>query len=53
MVEYVRMVVSLMEGRRVSRRAILRMLTEHLRQHTIVRRPQIEQAVLWLNEHPP
>jgi hypothetical protein len=53
MVEYVRMVVSLMEGRRVSRRAILRMLTKHLRQHTIVRRPQIEQAVLWLNEHPP
>ena len=52
-VEHVRMVVSLIEGRRVSRRAILRMLAQNLRQHTIARRRQIDQAVLWLNEHPP
>jgi hypothetical protein len=53
MVEYVRMVVSLMEGRRVSRRTILEMMAKVLRQHTMVRRRRIDQAVLWLNEHPP
>jgi hypothetical protein len=53
MVEYVRMVVSLIEGRRLSRRAILRMAATVLRQHTMVRRSKMEQAVLWLNEHPP
>ena len=34
MVEYVRMVVSLIEGRRVSRREVLEMLERVLRQHT-------------------
>jgi hypothetical protein len=29
------------------------MLAQNLRQHTIARRRQIDQAVLWLNEHPP
>ena len=53
MVEHVRMVASLMEGRRVSRRAIRQMLATVLRQHTMVRRRRIDQAVLWLNEHPP
>ena len=53
MVEHVRMVVSLIEGRRVSRRAILQMVAKNRRQHTMVRRRGIDQAVLWLNEHPP
>jgi len=52
-VEHVRMVVSLMEGRRVSRRAVLRMLAQKRRQHIMVRRARIDQAVLWLNEQPP
>jgi hypothetical protein len=52
-VEHVRMVVSLIEGRRISRRAILQMLAKNLRQHTMVRRRRIDQAVLWLNEQPP
>jgi hypothetical protein len=52
-VEHVRMVVSLIEGRRVSRRAILQMVVKNMRQHTMVRRSRIDQAVLWLNEPPP
>jgi hypothetical protein len=53
MIEYVRMVVSLIEGRRISRGQVWRMLARHLRQHTIVRRRQIDQTVAWLNEEPP
>lgn len=51
--EHVRMVVSLIEGRQVKRRAILQMAAKNRRQHTMVRRRKIDQAVLWLNEHPP
>ena len=53
MVEHVRMVVSLIEGRRVSRRQVLAILVKVLRQHTMVRRRKIDQAVAWLNEQPP
>jgi len=53
MVEHVRMVVSLIEGRRVSRRQVLAILAKVLRQHTMVRRRKIDQAVAWLNEQPP
>ena len=53
MVEHVRMVASLIEGRRVSRRQVLAMLQKVLRQHTMCRRRQIEQTVAWLNEAPP
>jgi hypothetical protein len=53
MVEYVRMVVSLIEGRWVSRWAVLRMLAQKLRQHSICRSRQIDQTVAWLNEAPP
>ena len=52
-VEHVRMVVSLIEGRPISRQTILEMLAENLRQHTMVHRSKIDQAVLWLNAHPP
>jgi hypothetical protein len=53
MLEHVRMVSSLIEGRRVSRREVLEMLERVLRQHSICRRPKIDQTVAWLNEHPP
>jgi len=53
MVEHVRMVASLIEGRRVSRRQVLAMLEKVLRQHTMCRRRKIDQTVAWLNEAPP
>jgi hypothetical protein len=46
------MVVSLIEGRRVSRRAILQLVAKNLRQHAMSRCSKIDQAVLWLNEQP-
>lgn len=51
--EYVRMVTSLIEGRRVTLAEVLEMLTGVLRQHRMVRTRRIDQAVAWLNEHPP
>lgn len=53
LVEYVRMVASLIEGRRISRAQVLRMLARKLRQHTLCRRRQIDQTVAWLQEEPP
>jgi hypothetical protein len=53
MVEYVQMVSSWIEGRRVSRKEILEMLARVLRQHTMCRRRKIDQAVAWLKAHPP
>ena len=53
MVEYVRMVASLIEGRRVSRGQVLRMLARKMRQHTMGRRRRIDQTVAWLHKEPP
>jgi hypothetical protein len=53
MVQHVRMVVSLIEGRRVSRRQVLLWRTKILRQHTLTRRPRMDHAVLWLHKQPP
>ena len=53
MVEHVRMVVSLIEGRRVSRQEVLEMLARVVRQHSMVRMRRIDHAVGWLNENPP
>jgi hypothetical protein len=53
MVEHVRMVASLIEGRQVSRRQVLEMLARVLRQLTIGRRRKIDQTVAWLNKEPP
>jgi len=53
MVAHVCMVVSLIEGRRVSREEIREMLAKVLRQHSIGRRRKIDHAVAWLIEHPP
>jgi len=52
-VEHVRVVASLIEGRRVSRRQVLVMLAKNVRQHSICRRGKIDQAVAWLNKEPP
>ena len=53
MLEYVRMLVSLIEARSVSRAEILEMLQRVLRQHSLGRRRKIDHAVNWLQEHPP
>lgn len=52
-VDHVRMVVSLIEGRPIRRWQVLRMLATVLRQHTIVRRRPVDHAVAWLNKRPP
>lgn len=53
MVEHVRMVSSLIEGREVSRTEVLEMFKRVLRQHTMSRRRKLDHAVAWLNEEPP
>jgi hypothetical protein len=53
MVEHVRMVASLIEGRRMSCRRVVEMLARVLRQHTMGRRRRIDQTVARLNEEPP
>ena len=53
MVSYLQMVVSLVEGRRMSRDEILEMLTRVLRQHSIAHRSRKDYFVWYLNEHPP
>ena len=53
MLEYVRMVISLIEARSVSRTEIVEMLQRVLRQHTLVRLRKIDHALIWLHEHPP
>jgi hypothetical protein len=51
--QHVRMVISLIEGRRFTRRQVLLMLAKILRQHTLTRRKPIDHAVLWLHKQPP
>jgi hypothetical protein len=51
--EYVRMVTSLIEGRKVSLAEVLEMLAQVVRQHRMVRTRRIDQIIAWLNEHPP
>ena len=50
---YLRMVISLIEGRRVSTAEILEMLSRILRQHSIRRRRRIDYVVQYLNKHAP
>ena len=52
-VEHVRMVVSLIEGRPVSRAAIEAMLKKVLRQHRMPKRGKIGDSVVRSDEHPP
>lgn len=53
MVAYVRMVVSLIEGRRVSRDEIVNMLARALRQHSMARRRRIDYVVGYVRGNPP
>jgi hypothetical protein len=53
LMEHIRVVLSLIEERPVSVEEIWEMLVQFLRQHTMVRRRKIDQAVSWLNEEPP
>ena len=50
---HLRGVLSIMEERPLSLVEIWEMLFQFLRQHTMVRRRKIDQAVSWLNEEPP
>lgn len=52
-VEHVRMAASLIEGRRVSREEILKMLARALRQRSLVRRRRIDYIVGHLNKASP
>lgn len=52
-VKYVMMVVSLIEGRRVSRQSIVRLLAKLLRQHSMCSHQRIGQTGIWSNEEPP
>ena len=52
-VEYVRVVTALIEGRRVSLAETLEMLARAVRQHSMVRQRRINQVVDWLHGQPP
>jgi hypothetical protein len=52
-VEYVRLVTGLIEGRVVSLAEVVEMLRRVLRQHSMVRMRRIDKMVAWLNERPP
>lgn len=52
-VEHVQRVVSLIEGRPVSRQEVLELLARVLRQHSMARRRRIDQTLDWLKANPP
>jgi hypothetical protein len=53
LLEYVRMVVSLIERRKVSLEEIDQMLMKIWRQRSMARPRKLDHIVGWLNEHPP
>jgi hypothetical protein len=53
LLQYLQMVVSLIEERPVSREEILEMLQRVLRQRTMSRRRRVDHTVAWLHEQPP
>jgi len=53
LVSYLAMVISLVEGRRVSREEVGELLSRVVRQHSIGRERRIDYVVRFLNEHPP
>lgn len=53
LVGYVRMVTSLIEGRRVSVEEVIRMLVRALRQHSIAHRSRIDYVVAYLRANAP
>jgi hypothetical protein len=52
-VDYVRVVTSIIEGRLVSRQEILEMLVRAMRQHSIVRRRRVDYVLAYLKENVP
>ena len=53
MVDYLRMAISLIEGRRVSAAEILEMLSRAMRQHSLVRGRRMDYVLRHLNERAP
>jgi hypothetical protein len=53
LMEHVRVVVSLIEGRPISLEEIWEMLVRVLRQHSMPRRRKSDHTAAWLNTHPP
>lgn len=53
MAGYVRMVTSLIEGRRVSEEEIVEMLVRAMRQHSIVRRQRMDYVLAYLKKNAP
>ena len=53
LVEHVRLLSSLIEGRRVSQKEVCEMLREVLRQHSMVRFSKVDHIVWQLNKNPP
>lgn len=53
MAGYVRMVTSLIEGRRVSEEEIVEMLVRAMRQHSIVRRRRMDYVLAYLKKNAP
>jgi hypothetical protein len=51
--QYVCVVVGLIEGRKVDLCEVVEMLERTQRQHRMVRMRRIDQSVAWLNEQPP
>jgi hypothetical protein len=51
--EYVRVLTSLVEGRQVRLSEVIEMLQRTVRQHRMVRTRRIDQGVAWLHEQPP
>ena len=53
MLDYLCLVIGLIEERRVRRAEVVAMLRRVLRQHRMVRTRRIDQTLAWLHEHPP
>ena len=51
--QYLCVLVGLIEGRRVRLWEVIEMLKRNVRQHRMVRTRRIDQSVAWLNEQPP
>lgn len=53
LVEYLRVLTSLLEGRRVALEEVKELLKRVLRQHSMARRRRIDHIFSRLHEHPP
>jgi len=53
MLKYLCMVISLIEGRRISMKELLQMLARTMRQRSMYRTSRIDYVLNYLNKHPP